>query len=359
LDWQPVKLNSTRGGPKMLLMYMQSRASPEEEGFGYWERVPGRPGYSQHLKFVSVATALLPTDHGQWFYTTEDTDFGPQRVWRSGAIGHPMHKGHTTSHKAVLALVLATPNTNAEGRFCATSDSNMDIRILRIQHPTGANKVALDLITLFSNTECEELLGVNVTEIWDKICSSQRKGEQVATTVLHPITDAKIKYVVRNPKLANDFARAEDQNREMLIERLPNALVLDEGQIGTERSAYNMDLVLGYDHMTIHGQSTWTSILRIILDALPGHFISRCIGLAEDKLSERLEEAAEQAKPQSGWAGCPPTGTPAHGQSARSNTPAAGGSGWTVERGRTAPSGSSTSSWHRSYPMSGDILYER
>jgi hypothetical protein len=365
LDWHPVKLNSTRGGPKMLLMYMQCRTSPEEEGFGYWERVLGRPGYRQHLKYVSVATALLPTDHGQWFYTMEDTDFGPRRVWRSGANGHPMHKGHTNSHKAVMALVLATPKKNAEGRFCPTSDMNMDISILRIQQPTGANKVALDLISLFSNTESESLLGVNVTEIWDKICSSQRTGEHMATTVLHPMSAAKIKYVVRNPKLANDFARTDDGNREMFIERLPNALILDEGQIGTERSAYNMDLVVGYDHMTIHGQSTWTSILRIILDALPGHFITRCIELAEDK----LECTPGQTRPQSGGASCPPTAIPAHGHSARSSgsgsarldgfqhsTPS---SGWTVERGGAAPSSSSTSSWHRSYPMTGDVLYER
>jgi hypothetical protein len=234
---------------------------------------------------------------------------------------------------------------------------------LRIQQPTGANKVALDLISLFSNTESESLLGVNVTQIWDKICSSQRTGEHMATTVLTPMSASLIKYVVRHPKLANDFAKTDDGIKEMVLERLPNALILDEGQIGKERSAYNMDLVEGYDHMTIHGQRTWTHILRVILDALPGHFTTRCSELAEDKLAR----IPERTRTQSGGASRQAMAKAEAGHSARSSGSGASrrlttstlSSGWTVERGGATPSGSSTPSWHRSYPMAGDVLYER
>jgi hypothetical protein len=114
--------------------------------------------------------------------------------------------------------------------------------------------------------------------------------------VLTPIIEARILYVVQDPRNAADFIIDDNGNKRMDFETVPNVLILDETHIGKELPAWNLDLVPSYDHMTVHGQDTWTFAIRAIIDVLPGHFTSRIAAMAEAQIDKQHVMTASMRK---------------------------------------------------------------
>ena len=54
----------------------------------------------------------------------------------------------------------------------------------------------------------------------------------------------------------------------MTITHLDNVLLLDEKHIGSVLTAYNFDLVVGYDHSVMHRHESWTLIMQEFKAAL-------------------------------------------------------------------------------------------
>jgi hypothetical protein len=253
LGWQPIKFHGGPGGPRLLALYIQARLTPQEN-IGYWTPLET----SRDSKWVEVATALMPSSQGHWFYVQEAKG---KNAWRSGANGNRIFQDESHAAQACMALVFATPKVDENGQFVPTPEDEMELQILRIVQPTGARWPSM-----CSRCSRTRLAGTSQTS--HSLVSGRAflkaipKGDELASIILAPISHAKVPYVVQDPRDAVDFRSSDDSMgqwsdlKTMNFKKVDNVIVLSEAHRGKVLTHWNLDLVPGYGHNVIYDHPT-------------------------------------------------------------------------------------------------------